>query len=322
MNLHDTIEYLSQVNTRTCHPKRLEEIEKDIPYFHIRKDDIGKYQVEGYAYHHHDNAPRMDLWCNYMRHAILPNIDPLADVSGFYNIELHDSYTYLNNGKVYKDVMCFSKFKKDDEGVRPVLIPDPYQMCNYGNMLAQVSDTQEWTSKLDKVVFCGTTTGNRDPLTNQRINMCLWSLDKKQKYDFYITKVAQMNLTDVLSRVPKFKEIYRPPLSIEDQLKYRYHLVMDGNTCRFDIWYYKTNNVVLKYDSKEMLWYYPLIQSGVHHVDVNKDNIGDVVNIYDNNPNLAQVMMYNAKQMSTSLFRPIVHQMYTINLFENISWNK
>jgi hypothetical protein len=80
--------------------------------------------------------------------------------------------------------------------------------------------------------------------------------------------------------------------------------------------------VVLKYQSNDMLWYYPLIQSGVHYVEVNKDNIQHVVDVYNNNPSLANMMMYHAKQVSHALFRPIVHQMYTINLFETIAWNK
>lgn len=319
MNLQESIIYLSQVNSRKCHPMRKEEVQTNIPYFEIKKNDLGRYTIDSYGYKGHDNEPRMELWEQYMKQSIFPNIDPTINISGFYNIELHDSYTYLNNDKKYKNVLCFSKYKNDPDSI---LVPDPYMICNFGGMLNNINDDQEWDKKKDKIVFCGTTTGNRDPFKNERINMCLWSLDKRDWTDFYITKVAQMELNDINSKIPNFKDIYRKPISIDDQIKYRYHLAMDGNTCRFDVWYYKTNNVIMKYDSKEMLWYYPLLQNDVHFLDVNKDNMKQKMEFYSANPQLAHVMIFNAKKSASMLFRPITHQMYTINLFESIANNK
>lgn len=78
----------------------------------------------------------------------------------------------------------------------------------------------------------------------------------------------------------------------------------------------------MKYDSKEMLWYYPLLQNDVHFIDVNKDDMKNKMDFYANNPQLAHVMIFNAKKTASMLFRPIVHQMYTINLFETIAQNK
>lgn len=319
MNLQDTITYLAQVNSRTCYPKRRDDVDESIPYFQVFKNDLGRYDMRTFAYEKHDNAPRMQLWESYLRSSIFPNIDPTIDISGYYNIELHDSYTYLNNNKDYKNVLCFSKYKKDSD---PILIPDPYMICNYGGMLNTINDEADWNKKKNKIVFCGTTTGHRDPLLNDRIKLCLWSLDKRDWCDFYITKVAQMDISDIESKIPNFTSISKQPLSIPDQLAYKYHLSMDGNTCRFDTWYYKTNNVVLKYDSKEMLWYYPFFQNETHYCDVNTDNMKNTIEFFNNNPQHAYCMIYNTKKLSQMLFRPIVHQMYTINLFENIAANK
>ena len=319
MNLQDSVIYLPQLNSRKCFPRREEEIDMSIPYFQVRKNDLGRYEVQSYAFDNHDNAPRMQLWETYLKGYIFPNIDPSVDISGFYNIELHDSYTYLNNGKDYKNVLCFSKFKND---AAPILVPDPYMICNYGDMNSSINDDVDWNKKKNKVVFCGTTTGQRDPLQNERLKLCLWSLDKRDWCDFYITKVAQMNVEDIKAKIPQFSSIYREPLNVPEQLGYKYHLSMDGNTCRFDTWYYKTNNVVLKYDSKEMLWYYPLLQNEVHYFDVNKDNMKNKVDFLNNNPQHAYCTIYNAKKLSQMLFRPIVHQMYTINIFENMAHNK
>lgn len=318
MNIQENIIYLAQSNARKCRPLRLEDVDTTIPYFSIEKNQFGKYEVLGFNYEHHDNAPRMNLWESYLRSMIFPNIDPTVDISGYYNIELHDSYTYLNNGKDYKNVLTFAKFKDDFD---PVLIPDPYMICNYGNALSSIQDDLDWMKKANKVCFYGTTTGVRDPTKNERIDLCLWARDKRDYCDFYITKIAQMSESDCL-KVDGFQNVYRPPVSIVDQLKYKYHLAMDGNTCRFDVWYYKTNNIVMKYQSKEMLWYYPLLQEDVHFVEVHKHDLKNKMDFYNNNPQNAYCMIYNAKKMANVLFRPIIHQMYTIHLFESIAENK
>lgn len=314
MNYQDNIIYLAQVNSRSCHPKRREDINEQIPFFEIKKDQLGKYDIKSYNYETHDNAPRMQLWEQYLKTAILPNVDPNANLCGFYNIQLHDSYTYLDHDEDYKDVLCFTKFKTDPD---PILIPDPYMICNYGNMLNSVNDELDWSKKMNKVCFYGTTTGHRDP---KRIDLCIWARDKRNVFDFYITKIAQMSSSDC-QKVPGFDAVYRNPVSISEQLKYKYHLMMDGNTCRFDVWYFKANNVVMKYPSKEMLWYYPMIQDDTHYVEVNRNNITNKMEFFNNNPQHAYCMIYDAKKLCNTLFRPIVHQMYTINLFESMALN-
>jgi hypothetical protein len=321
MYAHENIIHLAQNNSHKCYPKRLENIDQTIPYFQITKSPLGKYDMQCFAYEHHDNADRMQLWQQYLQQMILPNIDYNIDVSGYYNIQLHDSYTYLDDNKDYKDVLCFSKFKNDNG---PILIPDPYMICNWGNMLNSINDEQEWTKKKNKIVFVGTTTGNRDHIKNERINTCLWSLNNNNKdfCDFYITKVAQMDILNIRSKILNFDKIYRNPMSIYEQLLYKYQLSIDGNTCKFNIEQFKMNSVAMKYESKEMLWYYPLLQEDVHYIGVNKDNIKNKFDFFNNNPSLAQIIIYNAKKLSNNIFRPIMHQMYTVKLFESIALNK
>ncbi len=320
MNLQESVVYLAQSNARSARRLREEEVNKNIPYFEIYKNEFNRYSTRAFAYEDHDNAPRMDIWCNYLRDFIFPNIDPNINISGFYNIELHDSYTYLKNDKDYTNVLTFSKFKND---TGPILIPDPYMIYNYGASLSYASHLdkeKDLSKKKGKACFYGTTTGNRDPILNKRINLCLWGLDNRDICDFAITNIAQMNEVDVVGAIPRFGEIYRKSrISIDEQLQYKYHVIPDGNTCRFDVWNYTTNNVVMKYDSKEMLWYYPLLQEDTHYVGVNKTNLRNKIQILENSPEIGQVISYNANKLAQGLFRPIIHQMYTINLFENMN---
>lgn len=319
MNLQENIIYLAQANSQKCYPKRLEEIDKSIPYFQIIKNTFNRYDIIPYEYETHDNTIRMSLWLDYLKNMILPNIDSKINLSGYYNIQLHDSPTYLNDGKNYKNVLCFAKFKNDKGSI---LIPDPYMIQNWGNMLNNIDDKNEWINKKNKIVFAGTTTGKRDPLKNERINLCLWSLKNREYCDFNITNVAQMNIDNVKKIIIEFDKIYIPPVSIDDQIQYKYQLNIDGNTSKFNVEQFKMNSVVMKYKSQDMLWYHPLIQNNVHYIEVNKDTIKDKFDFYNNNPNLANVMIYNSKKIVSELFRPIIHQMYSINLFESIGNNK
>ena len=96
--------------------------------------------------------------------------------------------------------------------------------------------------------------------------------------------------------------------------------MIDGNTCRFDVWSFKTNTVVMKYPSKEMLWYYPFLQEDFHYSEVEKSNMENKMKFYETNPHIAEFMMQNAKEMSALLFRSICHQAYTIHLFESLAF--
>jgi len=318
MNSTDAIQYHAQINSGKCFPKRIEDINKSLPYFEIFKNSMNRYDINCFNFEKEDNAPRMPYIQNYLKNAILPNIDKQCDVSGFYNIELHDSYTYRNNGQDYTNVLTFSKFK-DHKG--PILIPDIYQLGNYGNTL-MFEDKLNWDQKSNKVIFRGGTTGNRNPLENKRIDICNWALQKPDIYDFKITGIVQMDQGQVADKVPYMPKIMAPSMSVEDQLKYKYLFSIDGNTCKFDCWPYKTNSIVLKYESKEMLWYYPMMLDKFHFIDVNKNNIEAVINHYNNNPIEAQIISVNARRFVHDILKPIAHQLYTVKFFECIGNNK
>lgn len=318
MNDLDVIHHLAVSNSMFGRPLRRVEVKNDIPFFEIQKNDLGKYVAVGYNYEGHDNAPRMALWEWYMNSKILPHLQVSnIDCRGFYNIELHDSYTYLNNGKDYNGCLVFSKYKQDKG---PVLIPDPYAMQNWGGMLQNIKDTTTWERKQEKICFYGTTTGDRDPGKNDRINMCIWSLKHKHLCDFRITKVAQMSQDSVRNAVGNdvFNNIMTPAVSPEQQMNYKFHLVMDGNTCRFDVWNYLTNSVSFKYASREMLWYYPLLLNGMHFIEVTKDNMIEKMHI---DKKYAEFLTDNAKTTFSRVSQSWFHTMYLLGLFESMSQN-
>lgn len=318
MNTKETIQYLAKINAKGLYPKREEEINKSIPYVYVFKNNQGTWDIKPFNYESHDNWPRMNLYILYFKHAIFPNLHKDKDITGYYNIELHDSYTYLNKPFQYKDVLTFSKFKSD---IHPTLIPDPYMVVNWNDQ--KVVDDKLWSNKDSSVCFYGTTTGHRDPLLNRRIKMCLWALEKPN-YDFKITKVAQMSEFDIINKIglDKWRRISASPVSIEDQLHYKFHFQPDGNTCKFDVWYLNTNTLNFKDESVDMLWYYPMMRSKEHFVEVNENNIENMRLYYMNNPKEAEYIINNAKSLSRDLFKPYNHMLYTTMLFDTIAENK
>jgi hypothetical protein len=325
MNFSDNIEYLAQSNSGTCRPKREEEIDKRLPYFSLKKNETtgNGYTITAYNFDKHDNAPRMPYVLCYLRDKVFPFVK--SDLSGYYNIQLHDTYTYLNDGIDYKDVLCFGKLK-DEKG--PVQMPDCYFLGNWGGKYESMKvnreyDTINWTDKMNKIVFAGTTTGSREPKMNERINTCLWARDKGMSMcDFYITSIAQIEPKRILEEVPDFKYIYRPPIPLHEQLKYRYQLVIDGNTCRWNPDVYFTNTLAFHWPSRDMLWYFPLLREGFEFVSVDRDSLINKFTYYENNQREAEYAINNAKMMANKLFNEDVCQKYTISLFENIGDNK
>jgi len=323
MNVVDNIVFLAQSNSKNARPLREEEVKKNIPYIEVYEDPVTrKLSTKPYGHIGHDNEPRMGLYETYFKNSIFPNLDPSADIKGFYNIELHDGYNYLDNGKDYSNVMTFSKTKGH---AHPILIPDPYQVCNWGNALPTIVDKIPFENKMNKVIFCGTTTGNRDPAKNTRLAACRWSLGHCDMCEFKITKVAQMTELDILRVYGDFwKDMYLPRnISYSEQHKYKYHMNIDGNVSRFDVWPFKCNSLVLKLKSNDMLWYHPFLKAGHDFVEISDLNdLRHVTDVYNNNAVYAKAIIANANKTASNIFHPLAHSLYTVSLFETMSSNK
>jgi hypothetical protein len=311
MNFKDSIELLGSVNSATCYPKKYNEINLDLPYIRISNGKIDMFN-----YKTHDNAPRMSYVCQFLSEEVLPNVK--GNVNGYFNIQLHDTYTYLNDGINYKDVLCFGK-NKSHKG--PVMLPDCYFMGDWGKKYHNVADNLKFEQKIDKICFYGTTTGNKNPLLNERIQTCLWAIDKPV-CDFYITKIAQIEPSDIIKNIHNFNNIYAQPIDFNSQSKYKYQLRIDGNTRKWDADAYFINSLALALPSKDMLWYESLINENTHFVEVTQDTMINKFNYFQENGNEAKLIIQNANRLANQLFNFKTAKDYTISLFENIAFNK
>ena len=314
----DNVEILAKHNASRMRIRRREEIDETLPYFEVIRLANKRYDIRWFNYEKHDNASRVELYTQWFKNSIFPNIDKHTNISGFYNFELHDGYAYLENEKNYNNVFTFSS--PSTSKYNPGLMVDPYFVSNF-NGLMNINDTIEWKDKSNKVCFFGTTTGNKNPSKNERIDICLWSLKKKNIFDFGITKIAQMDESEVRRQISNFTDIYRAPVPIEKQLEYKFHLSVDGNVSRFDKWAYKTNCLNLKLRSPEELFYYPLMPDKQFHIEVDKTNIEKMYTYYLNNSKESSEIIARSKIFAAFFFRPLVATMYGVRLFEDIAEN-
>lgn len=321
MNNTDVITYIAQSEAKKSRNIFFEDTEDDcsVPILKITKNG-NCYSACGLNYENHVNCERMPVVCNYLQCNVLPNIDNSIDVSGLYKIELEDKVDpTITNG-----CLCFSRSQVESDSYP--LLPDEFQMRRYDNILSRYCDTTHWGEKLSRALFCGTTTGNRNPKYNERLLACDWAYHKASSYaDFYITKVAQITIDSITSAYPEsFKHFFKPFVPVEQHYKYRYLVNIAGNTC---CW----NRVPLIMNSKslmlstyqgDMCWYYPALHEGTHYVPVNLSGKGlqNTMKYYDNNPEESKMIVRNANNFVKQYMNNVSAMLYSVVLFENINY--
>lgn len=294
--------------------KDIESVNYTLPFFQIEN---GKVKIGGYKTH--DNAPRMLYFSRYIKDKVLPNIPNNHNLNGFYNIELHDSNSYVQNN--YENCLVWSKTKNDNASV---LIPDIFNLCNYGNRLNDFKDHNIWEKKIDKMAFWGSTTGSVEPSRNQRINDCLWfkSMDPHHTFsDVFITRIAQMNPSTVIKQIPNFLDICRYPVTYNEQYNYKILIDIPGNTCCWDRTplILNSNSLLFKMPCDDMCYYYPLLHEGLCYVQVDRSNIFNKFNYYLKNPNEAKNIIRNADIFTNNVLNEDTANLYLTTFFKSIS---
>lgn len=327
MDNSDVVAYLGRQEGKSLLPLERSELNSRLPalYVSVRQDAPSSrervvVQAENYA--GHDNEGRMPFVCDFLRRAVLPHLS--CDITGWFNIQLHDSYTYLNDGIDYTNVLTFSKHKED---AGPVLLPDPFQMQGYSGMLSSLVDKLSWEEKVDKMVFAGTTTGDRRPLHNERVRACLWSAKNRSISDFYITNVAQMHLADLRRDLAGANAdadaILRPPMSAEDQFRYKFNVNIRGNTCCWSRvpMIMASNSLMLNLYHSDVTWYYPLLHQDTHYVGCGMHDLHSKFTYCLNNPDWCKFIVKSANRFVSQFCGSIHASIYLKSLFETAAGN-
>jgi len=280
-----------------------------------KRKSTNEYDVYSTRPKKEDFGIRIRTVCDYIK-SVVPMCE--NDVSGCYRV----SYDDMIYEKDDTNCLVFSKYR--DQQV--ALMPDMYQMANYsGKGIDLAKDTYPFEAKLPATVFVGSSTGHQNPLENERIQACLWSLSGNRDIaKCHITHVCQMSQEDLVDSIGHSfaKRVLSAPMFFHDQIKYQSVLSIDGNTCAWDrpIWVMGSNSILFKKSSNMESWYYPYWKPKEHYVDIQEWNsIRPNVHYYHNNPNERRLMIDNCRTFLKDYIDVPSGKEYTCKLFDTIA---
>lgn len=344
MDLSDAICSIAQSEARRIHPihadpdselySELDEMDapigRHLPAFRIHPSSSRKLIATPLVNRDpgHDNAPRLLHLCSFLNTSILPMIDPECRLNGTFRVELHDSYSYLSNHTEYDNVFSFAR-PLDAKERSVALLPDPYHMNSFNGLTKAASlDPIRWSEKIPKLFFCGTTTGNRNPLTNQRIKACVWASTRPDLAVMSITHVAQMSMDSIINTwsLPTTKAIMGAYQPLETHFKYRYLVNIVGNTACWSRlpMILSSSSLMVHVRHADSMWYYPLIREGRHYVAADSEGGADLDRAFrfcSSYDQMCQRMVKEANHLSRELFTDSASAVtYLSELLEECAW--
>lgn len=131
-----------------------------------------------------------------------------------------------------------------------------------------------------------------------RVRLCKLSCKFPDLIDAKFTILRQVENPALLRR---FLGEY---VTYEKQLEYKYHIVIDGNTCTYTSsgWKFFTNSVVFKPDSPRIQWYYNALVPNVHYIPV-RASLKDLVEKIQwaaSHDVEAEIIAHNARDFANS----------------------
>jgi hypothetical protein len=169
---------------------------------------------------------------------------------------------------------------------RAPLLPD-IDLLN-DNFLADgaFDDPYGFLEKENRAVFAGATTGGRisEEVARScglpRLRAARFFLGSA-KVDFRLPRVVQTDSGAAYDLVAAQPFCRQSPLTWEEQFRFRFLISMDGNgaTCQRVAVALRSNSVLLKYRSEQILYYFPALAAGRHFIDISRDE--DVAPVID-----------------------------------------
>jgi hypothetical protein len=230
------------------------------------------------------------------------------NLDGIYCIGMDDA------SHNHKGLLVFSKTM----GEQNVLIPDLYATYNYNGKL-NINDNID--NKKNEMIFVGSSTGNYNPLFNNRLKICNDALKYPDTIKCYISNVCQISKEKIKNVFPLYENFLSNNLSIEEQLNYKYIISIDGNTSAWDRvpWILNSKSILVKHKSDELCWYYYLLKKNVHYLEF--ETVEDLKKILDENKNYDYIIK-NANDFVKKYLTLDIHLKYMEQVLFHIKNNK
>jgi hypothetical protein len=199
-------------------------------------------------------------------------------------------------------VFCFQKVQHANS----ILLPDVDFLPDFLLGRQEVQDRLTYDVKTPTAVFAGSTTGGAITL-NVAQNYAIPRLRAARYFqdstavDFRLPRISQcesQDAEDFLSGQPFCR---KGALSWQDQFRHRFILSMDGNgaTCSRVAIALRSNSVLMKYNSDNVLFYFHGLQPWLHYVPVNSDrDVERVLALAQHAPELFRNIAENGKRFA------------------------
>lgn len=229
------------------------------------------------------------------------------------------------------DIPIFCYHKKHGQNI--VLIPDFEILEQNYYALEMYKDNYIFQEKQDKAIFVGSTTGtnaienrgccntieniNQDPCV--RVSAAKY-FDGNEDVIFKLPSVVQCDTEETVEYLKSFGFTHYPRVDWNEQFKYKFILSVDGNgpTCTRVAAALLSNSVLLKYNSRWIVYYHRALRPYYNYIPVAwHDDIHDVLGqIKDNYSFYAAISRQASEDFSLLLKKANVDRYFAVALNE------
>lgn len=226
---------------------------------------------------------------------------PLPDVD--FIVSLLDS---CDDADLPASIFAFSKRKSEK---KILLMPDHEALSGNYYLLKQVEKGIKrfpWSKKKEIAFWRGLTTGGQiteeNFLLTPRGTLVALSLQHSDLLDAKFNGLCQTEVSDrILSQFPS---CFAPFVSIEDHFRFKYQILIDGNTCAYSRCYWQlfSNCAIFKQNSPHVQWYYSLMRPGEHYLPLEEDlsNLVEQILWAKENPEQTLELIKRANQLANN----------------------
>lgn len=279
-----TLEQFSQLNPDSFHI--LDELGEWFLLFEVCNKKLSCYmhQAEAGSLRH----TRARLYNTFFSEILSINNDILK-ISFRFLVYIKDVSPNVVSNYKYSSIpfFCFQK----QVWSNGIAIPDIDLLENH--WYETINDKTEFSKKINKATFSGSTTGINDNsgltgvnydsisrLTLPRIRAAEY-LEQSDNVIFKLPNLVQYKSNSIRNNL-EIRSYTHARLSIEESLMYKFLISIDGNgaNCSRVAIGLKSNCVLIKYESVIELYYFKVMQKMVHYVPVNAEyQISDICNL-------------------------------------------
>ncbi len=247
-----------------------------------QKDGRGflvRYEIKNNKVRMIKNFPKLSKRANSLLCAFQNVCDHYSVPDMKFIVSLHDATDKHLGIPLF--VMAKNKHNKEQ-----ILIPDfdsvrgKYQILKNQDITKSI--TPSWEVKKEQLVWRGNSsqTPNKnlptilgDSKCFSRIMLCELSEKFPEHIDAKIT-----HFVDGWEKLPELEHLRGNFIPYNEQLKYKYHMLIDGYTCSYSNsgWKWFSNSLVFKEDSENVQWYYSALKPYEHFIPV-KEGLEDLV---------------------------------------------